>query len=259
MRLYTWLRSVSLVVARSAWLNGARLHRKLSHGMVLAGSLAIVATGHRPEVKKMVQIPNHPGAPGEVYVVTVGVGQERIFWLTGPWLDYASSVNPISGLSGQILNKKDVGGAGEVQIRLKASTSATRGIKFLSLNITCPFIPFDCVNGPVQFAVRVLETGPLSSFTASTTTSAGYVPAMTRVTFAIHGAGLALAKLSRWQPDVWEPVMVVNTTTIILIQATTPACGKSVKIYLRDKDDPWDDVFYRANYPELSTEPCVRR
>jgi hypothetical protein len=229
--------------------------------MVLAGSLTIAATASSPRITKMEEVLWHPGRLEEVNYVTVGAGEQRDIWLTGPWLDYATSVNPISGVSGQIIDKKDIGSLGVVHVRITASTSATRGRKSLWLNITCPFIAFDCVNGPLEFYVWLSATGPLTSITASAVTSSGHVPPMTRVTFTIHGADLAVAELSRWQPDVWEPVIVVRTTTIIFIQATTPACGKPITINLTDKDyDRNDNAFYRRNYyPDLETEPCPRR
>jgi hypothetical protein len=215
--------------------------RKLNYGIAMSALLSIGAIGTfaPPQITMTEQElnPNSTQNRTPVSIITVGVDDSRRVWLTGPWLDHVSSVNVPSNLSAKICCHKDRFGKGEVEFRLTAEKTAVRGVKTLSLNISCPVVAFDCNKGPVYFKVRVTDTGPISWVWPQVVT------VNSRVTFTLQGAGLDVAAILLTKTNLLNPVIVGRTTNTLSIQGTATA-GGDIRIALRDKDDPYMDQPY---------------
>lgn len=228
--------------------------RMLNHGIALTGLVSIGAIGTfaPPQITMTEQElnPNSTQNRTPVSIITVGVDDSRRVWLTGPWLDHVSSVNVPSNLSAKICCYKDRFGKGEVEFRLTAEKTAVRGVKTLSLNISCPVVAFDCNKGPVYFKVRVTDTGPISWIYPQV------VSVNSRVTFKLEGAGLDVAAILLTKTNLLNPVIVGRTTNTLSIQGTATACGH-IRIALRDKDDPYmDQPYHMPAY--MITTGCIR-
>lgn len=131
------------------------MNQRLNRVFATTGFLSIsaIATLDAPRITKISE------GFHVVSTVTVPRGDMRYVWLTGPWLDYASSVNGSGNIWGSILKKHDLGGKGEVFISVHAENAAI-GVRTLSVSIACPIIPFDCNKGPLSFNVQVVEPKP---------------------------------------------------------------------------------------------------
>lgn len=227
------------------------MYQTLYSGFALAGLLTIEGTA-APDVPKIESIEQRlyrSNTTAErrmpMNPVTIGATGGQTIWLTGPWLDYAVSVNPSGNVYGTIKAKKDLGGKGEVKIELIAREAA-RGLKTLSVMIVCPLVAFDCRSGPLSFRVRVFHTGPVTRLVPS-----GPLRPNTVMTFELHGTGMDVAAIRG--TDLLNPVIVGRTTNTIRIRGTTPQCGNlgpgwgvGVGIRLKEKDDLYDDYVYRG-------------
>ena len=111
------------------------------------GSVMTLATGSGtrasvdpPKVNLIMQ--NTRTAPWAVVQrATVAQRSSRKIRLLGPWMDYVTSVTAKNGVSARNLVKSDK----QIEMILDASATAPRGDMTLTLNISCPPIPFsDC-------------------------------------------------------------------------------------------------------------------
>jgi hypothetical protein len=231
--------------------------RPLHYGLAMSALLSIgsIGTLDPPKITMTEQRLNPYSTANRtpVSIITVGVNMGRHVWLTGPWLDHTSSVNVAGNVSAEIKGRKDLFGKGEVYLYLSAEKTAVRGVKTLSLNISCPVVAFDCNKGPVYFKVRVTDTGPISTITPLV------VPVNSRVTFTLQGAGVDVAAILLTRiTNLLNPVIVGRTTNTLSIQGTATACDGPIHIELRDKDDPYMDQPYRVPFPPPRSAPCVR-
>ncbi|HSJ07026.1 MAG TPA: hypothetical protein VK936_09995 [Longimicrobiales bacterium] len=208
-----------------------------SSGFVLAGATRAWVPGERI---------TFAAAPPSIEKVEQNVGGMRVrlsrpqlprlairrIWVTGPWLDYASSVTSAGGVSGRIANKRTLLGRGEVEIVVESSSSATRGQKGLRINIKCPPIPFtDCNENGVPLPVFVLATGPISSISPN-----GVVPSGQTMDFTLTGQNMNVARV------VDPTVQVISrTATTIRLRRTTPSCGNILfQLYDEASGSRWD-------------------
>lgn len=218
------------------------MYQRLYSGFALAGLLSIggLATLEAPKITQVEAKSTLTHHRRYVTAITIGIGGQRRIWLTGPWLDYASSVSERGNVFGKIEAKKDLLGKGQVEILLTARSSAVRGLKYPSLNIACPVVPFDCNGGPLPFQVRVFETGPVSSITVK-----GAILPNSRITVTLGGAGMDVAAINTHWTSLVNPVIVGRTNNTISIQGTTKSCGNLV-VSLKDRDDAEGEYAYRG-------------
>jgi hypothetical protein len=178
-------------------------------------------------------------------------GTRNIF-LTGPWLDYASSIKPNGGVSGTILGRKTLFGKGELDVRLEAAQTAARGMTTLFVNITCPPVSLDCNRGPVPFNVHVMGRGPITRI-RNPRAPGDEVPPDSPVTLTVEGEGMSVAEISmRDTKGLWPARIIVRTANSVTIQGTSGQCPwikqgiNRIEIALRDRNDAREWTSYEG-------------
>jgi len=214
----------------------------------LGGLLLITPTERmsKPAISKIEQ--NTRTVPwATVTRVTIGQRSSRRIRVTGPWMDYVTSVNASGGVSGRNVSTS---ADKQVEMILDASATATRGDKSITIKVSCPawgtIWPADCVNGTVTLPVKVFETGPINDIVPSGATSSAQVTVMpnTEYTFNLTGEALGVAKLLPRLLKLTNASIVSRTTTTMRVKGTTPACG-FVDVALSDEFSGSDDFPYR--------------
>lgn len=197
---------------------------------ITAGALAPPGAAEPPTIQKIEQ--NVGGMRVTLARPQLPRLSIRRVWVTGPWLDYASSVTASGGVTGRIIEKKTLWGRGELQIQLEASATVTRGQKNLSINIKCPAIPFtDCRDGAVTLPVFVLATGPISAITPN-----GVVPSGQIMDFTLTGQNMNVAR-----PVDTSVQVLGRTATTIRLRRRTPSCGSVLfQLYDEASGTRWD-------------------
>jgi len=167
--------------------------------------------------------------------ITIAQKSSRRIRLSGPWMDYVTSINGSGGISGRNVEHAD----GKTTLILDASESAGRGDKEISAAISCPFggTLIGCKD-IVAFPIRVFETGPITSISPS-----GTVMPSTSVTFTLTGDRLDVAKLMPRLLTLKNASLVHVNTNTVRVTGTTPACG-FVDVALSDQMDG-DEFPYR--------------
>ena len=222
--------------------------------LTLAAMLLLGPTvdGTAPSITKKEQMQYYPA--GRVTVTTPNVGQNssRRVYLTGPWMDWASSVTGPTGLTAKIMAKRQGLGSGELEIIIYATAGVARGNHSMSVNIGCPPVSLDCNAGPVKFDVRVLETGPVTSIAPAAPASAilepGKLAPNTEVLFIVNAQGADIARILPRLTTLKNVSIVAQVPGMAMIQVrgTTPACG-GVDIGLIDRSATAEDpVFVKA-------------
>jgi hypothetical protein len=174
--------------------------------------------------------------------ITIAQKSSRKIRLSGPWMDYISSVNGSGGISGRNIAHAD----GKTTLILDATATAGRGDKEISAAISCPFGSglIGCKD-IVAIPMRVFESGPINSIFPN-----GTVPANTPVTFDLTGEGFDVAALLPRLLSLKNASIQQFTSTTIRVRGTTPACG-FVDVALTDEDDG-DEFPYRKG-PNLQS------
>ena len=167
--------------------------------------------------------------------ITIGQRSSRKIRLSGPWMDYVTSINGSGGISGRNIAHAD----GKTTLILDASESAGRGDKEISAAISCPFggTLIGCKD-IVAFPVRVFETGPITSISPAGTVTPG-----ASVTFTLTGDRLDVAKLLPRLLTLKNASLAHVNASTVRVTGITPACGY-IDVALTDQLDG-DEFPYR--------------
>jgi hypothetical protein len=207
-------------------------------GNLALGSVLFVAPGSAFDPPSFTKIEQNTRTVEWLSVsrATVAQASSRKIRLTGPWMDYVTSVTTSGGISGRNISHEFQ----KVTLILDASASSARGNKSVALNITCPFGGelIGCTRGPVMLPVKVFENGPINSISPS-----GTVAANTQYTFELHGEGLDVAALLPRLLTLTNASVVSRDATTIKVRGTTPSCGY-IDVALTDQADG-DEFPYR--------------
>ncbi|MDF2770728.1 MAG: hypothetical protein K0S86_221 [Geminicoccaceae bacterium] len=198
----------------------------LGSAMTLAAGSGTFASVDPPKVNLIMQ--NTRTAPWTVVQrATVAQRSSRKIRLAGPWMDYVTSVTAKNGVSARNLVKSDK----QVEMILDASATAPRGDMTLTLNISCPPIPFSDCRSSTTFPIKVFETGPIASIQPY-----GVVPPNTKITFQLTGEALNVAQLLPRLLKLGSAAIVSKTATTMQVVGVTPSCGY-VDVALTDVAD----------------------
>lgn len=194
---------------------------------LMMGSACLLSGGLALDLPKIEKIEQN-GSAGYKTVSRVAIAQKltRSIRVTGPWLDFVTSVTASGGVSAR--NIQTVMFSRQVTMILDATESATRGDKSIRLNISCPPINIDC-RSSILLPITVLETGPITAISPS-----GTVPPNAVVTFNLTGEALGVAKLLPRLLKLGNATVLSRTTTTMRVRGTTPSCG-GIDVALQDE------------------------
>jgi hypothetical protein len=207
-------------------------------GNLALGSVLFVAPGSAFDPPSFTKIEQNTRTVAWVSVgrATIAQSSSRRIRVTGPWMDYVTSVSTSGGISGRNISHEFQ----KVSLVLDATTSSARGNKSVALNITCPFGGelIGCTRGPVMLPIKVFESGPISSISPS-----GTVAANTQYTFELHGEGFDVAALLPRLLTLKDASVVSRDASTIRVKGITPSCGY-IDVALTDQADG-DEFPYR--------------
>lgn len=187
----------------------------LGSAAALVGGSAARISADPPKAKTITQN-TRTVAWKEVPRATVAQGSSRRIRLSGPWMDFVTSVTAKNGVSARNLTKTFQ----QVEMVLDASTTAPRGEMSLTLNIGCPPIPFTDCRASTTFPITVFETGPIKSIQPY-----GIVKPNTKYTFELTGEALNVAELLPRLLKLGSASIVSKTSTTMKVVGVTPSCG----------------------------------
>jgi hypothetical protein len=214
------------------------MSRTIVSAVALASALSLAPSATReaamdPPAVKLIMQNTRTAEWIAVPRATVAQRSSRKVRVVGPWLDYVTSVTPSNGITARNFEKADR----QITMILDASASAARGDMSLRLNITCPYVAFDC-KPSVTLPLKVFETGPIKTIQPY-----GNVPPNAVVTFDLTGEALDVAKLLPRLLTLTNAVILSKTATTMRVRGTTPSCGY-IDVALTDVADG-DESPYR--------------
>lgn len=172
----------------------------------------------------------------QVTRVTIGQRGSRMIRVTGPWMDYVTSVTKSNEVSGRNISHADR----QLTLTLDAAEASIRGDMNLKLNISCPPLGYECA-ASINLPVKVLETGPINSIAPS-----GIVPANTVVTFDLQGDALGVAKLNARLLSLKEATIVKKFGSTMTVKGKTPSCGY-IDVALTDEVGDGEIVYRKGS------------
>lgn len=207
-------------------------------GNIALGSVLFVAPGSAFDPPSFTKIEQNTRTVPWLSVsrATIAQSSSRKIRLTGPWMDYVTSVTTSGGISGRNISHEFQ----KVTLILDATMSSARGNKSVALNITCPFGGelIGCTRGPVMVPIKVFENGPISSISPN-----GTLAANTQYTFELHGEGFDVAALLPRLLTLTNASVVSRDASTIKVRGITPSCGY-IDVALTDQADG-DEFPYR--------------
>jgi len=224
----------------------------MKHFVVAMCLVALATVRPTAETPRVIRVETRNAANQWAPVSTpyVAPGHEKEYVIYGPWVDYADKVT-FANVAQVIVEKKALltSDAGVLRVRLTAPASAPRGVRELTIHITCPAIPFtDCVTGNLTQKVMVLRVGTVTRIEPAIGVVAG-----APTEFVVFGTGLDVAALHPKVPAV-APRSVRRTESTFRFTATMP-CGTSA-ILLRDEAEGGDVYPYVGNPTVASKGNC---
>lgn len=203
------------------------------------GSLILVTTGAAFDTPRWTTLEQNTRTVewDQISRITVAQKSSRMVRISGPWMDYISGVNASGGVFGRNIDHPD----GKTTLVLEATDGATRGDRFISVSISCPFGGnlIGCNPGPVLIPIKVFETGPITSISPS-----GTVPPNTEINFDLQGDRLDVAVLLPRLLTLKNASIVSKTSSSMRVRGTTPACGY-IDVALSDIADTDREFPYR--------------
>ena len=180
---------------------------------------------------------------------TVPQGSARTVRITGPWMDYITSVTPIAGITGYSIQHPE----GKTTLILHADQSTSRGDHTVQVKIGCP--PLSNLIGCAPAAVipvKVLEMGPITGVTPN-----GTVAPNTTMNFTLTGEGMNVATiLGRLTSLQNASILSGATSSSITVRGTTKSCGY-VTIALSDVVDGDEFPYKNLASPIVAGSVCA--
>jgi hypothetical protein len=162
--------------------------------------------------------------------ITVPQGSSRKIRITGPWMDYISSVTTSGGVSGRNIAHP---ASEQSTMILDAARTATRGDKSILVKVQCNWAAeiLGCRTVSVSIPITVLEMGPINHIYPN-----GIVPPNTTVTFNLDGEGFDYGVILRRLTTLKNAEILTKNATTMRVRGTTPSCG-FIDVSLSDRLD----------------------
>lgn len=181
--------------------------------------------------------------------ITIGQKSSRKIRLSGPWMDWVSSIKSSGGITGRNIEHPDW----KTTLILDASESAARGNKNITARISCP--PGSTLIGckdSVLIPIKVFETGPINSIQPSGTVTPG-----ASMTFTLRGERMDVAALLPRLLSLKNASITHVDAGTVRVTGITPSCGH-IDVALTDQADG-DEFPYRKGtslQPVLAGSIC---